>query len=203
MYNNEMMFFWNLFGKSDTDSNFEKWGHFTQMVWKDTKTVGCATYTCPSLANAAAGPEPYTVCNYKPSGMFSRERKEIKSQLKLTLELQAIWVASTQPMFWCRLGTPCSLSERGKCSCSLLRFGSSLIRLLKSLFLFFSRHFLLNAVFAKWYISMPLQRSSLLKSVRYIYFLKLLGSSCINFTAGTGIMIVNALDIIIVQFVLV
>lgn len=71
MYNSELMYFWNLFGQSQTDNKFEDWGHFTQMVWKSTTSVGCATFLCQSLANGASGPEPYTVCNYKPGGMYS------------------------------------------------------------------------------------------------------------------------------------
>ena len=48
-------------------SNFENWGHFSQIVWKSTKSVGCYTQSCPQ------GVAPYdikyfTVCNYSPPG---------------------------------------------------------------------------------------------------------------------------------------
>jgi hypothetical protein len=39
-------------------------GHFTQLVWKDTKTMGCAVNTKCSW--------PTYVCQYGPPGVFSR-----------------------------------------------------------------------------------------------------------------------------------
>jgi hypothetical protein len=53
------------------DSNFHEWGHFSQMVWVNTKEVGCATVDCSSkgLANTGGNVAPYfTVCNYKKQG---------------------------------------------------------------------------------------------------------------------------------------
>jgi hypothetical protein len=49
-----------------SEETFEKYGHFTQMVWKDTTSVGCATYDC----RGASGDFKmwYTVCNYYPAG---------------------------------------------------------------------------------------------------------------------------------------
>ena len=44
--------------------------HFTQIVWKGSTTVGCATKQCDTLENAGEGVPPYfTVCNYFPQGM--------------------------------------------------------------------------------------------------------------------------------------
>jgi|JI10StandDraft_1071094.scaffolds.fasta_scaffold56972_6 uncharacterized protein YkwD len=37
-----------------------KTGHFTQVVWKDTQAIGCATVTCRGL--------DLWVCNYEPAG---------------------------------------------------------------------------------------------------------------------------------------
>ncbi len=50
--------------------NFEEWGHFSQVVWKDTESVGCATVHCPGgLGNVGGDVPPYfTVCNYKGPG---------------------------------------------------------------------------------------------------------------------------------------
>ena len=50
--------------------NFEHWGHFSQIVWKATTTVGCWTQYCPNgLGNVGSDVAPYfTVCNYKPPG---------------------------------------------------------------------------------------------------------------------------------------
>ncbi|PMD26616.1 PR-1-like protein, partial [Hyaloscypha hepaticicola] len=52
-------------------SNFEAWGHFTQVVWKGSLSVGCASQLCPA---GTIFPAPYqswfTVCNYVPPGKF-------------------------------------------------------------------------------------------------------------------------------------
>lgn len=39
-----------------------KTGHFTQVVWKGSKSVGCG------IAQSSKG--TYTVCQYKPAGNF-------------------------------------------------------------------------------------------------------------------------------------
>lgn len=43
----------------------EKTGHFTQMVWRDTKTVGCARIKCGADTSAHGW---YDVCEYSPPG---------------------------------------------------------------------------------------------------------------------------------------
>lgn len=72
MYNNEEGFFHNLYGtNSPSMALFESWGHFTQIVWKASTHVGCATVTCPKLGNVDSSvAEPFTVCNYSPAGKF-------------------------------------------------------------------------------------------------------------------------------------
>lgn len=42
-------------------------GHYTQMVWRDTEAVGCATARC-------GGDEVVWVCNYTPPGNIVGER---------------------------------------------------------------------------------------------------------------------------------
>ncbi|EXJ56157.1 hypothetical protein A1O7_09088 [Cladophialophora yegresii CBS 114405] len=72
MYNTEMPNYPLPYGEDNADlSNFNDWGHFSQIVWKDTREVGCATQYCPvGLANTGSGTSPYfTVCNYSPAGM--------------------------------------------------------------------------------------------------------------------------------------
>ncbi|KAJ5154897.1 Allergen V5/Tpx-1-related protein [Penicillium coprophilum] len=68
MYTQEAPNFEGLYGQASPDmSNFASWGHFSQIVWKGTTQVGCATVSCPDLKNVG-GPAPYTVCNYGSPG---------------------------------------------------------------------------------------------------------------------------------------
>ncbi|KAL2813663.1 CAP domain-containing protein [Aspergillus granulosus] len=75
MYNDEAPYFESLYGQASPDmSLFEKWGHFSQIVWKDTTQVGCATVVCDSLGNVdSATAVPFTVCNYSPPGNYDGE----------------------------------------------------------------------------------------------------------------------------------
>lgn len=70
MYNKEYYFFpWGGLERNQIDmSKFDAWGHLSQMVWKATRHVGCATVVCPSLGNAGGSNVPFTVCNYSPAG---------------------------------------------------------------------------------------------------------------------------------------
>ncbi|OQE38679.1 hypothetical protein PENCOP_c008G02728 [Penicillium coprophilum] len=68
MYTREAPNFEGLYGQASPDmSNFASWGHFSQIVWKGTTQVGCATVSCSDLKNIG-GPAPYTVCNYGAPG---------------------------------------------------------------------------------------------------------------------------------------
>lgn len=71
-YNGEAPYFASYYNMSQPPmSDFSNWGHFTQVVWNDTTTVGCATQHCTLGVDNAAGVEPYlTVCNYGGSGEF-------------------------------------------------------------------------------------------------------------------------------------
>jgi hypothetical protein len=68
-YNNEIELFPSSeYGKGSPDmSNFSDWGHYSQMIWKGTQQVGCATHFCaPGTMNSMGS--WYTVCNYYPGG---------------------------------------------------------------------------------------------------------------------------------------
>ncbi|KAI5301650.1 hypothetical protein KEM56_001500 [Ascosphaera pollenicola] len=74
MYNDEEGFFEPYYGQANPGGDFEKYGHFTQMVWKDTTHIGCVTYTCQSLQNSGSSQSlPYTVCNFLPAGNVGGE----------------------------------------------------------------------------------------------------------------------------------
>ncbi|CAG8948922.1 hypothetical protein HYFRA_00002049 [Hymenoscyphus fraxineus] len=68
-YNGEI----NLFPESSYDNTKSDpamgadWLHFSAMIWKSTKTVGCATYRC-AAGTLNTVETAYTVCNYFPAG---------------------------------------------------------------------------------------------------------------------------------------
>ena len=51
-------------------NDITKGGHFTAMVWKDTKKMGCGISEC-SLPDWGGKPGPYIVCEYDPPGNIS------------------------------------------------------------------------------------------------------------------------------------
>ncbi|WP_407667475.1 CAP domain-containing protein [Myxococcus dinghuensis] len=50
----------------------EQCGHYTQVVWRDTKRVGCATQTCTTHSpfGARFPTWQFWVCNYAPPGNY-------------------------------------------------------------------------------------------------------------------------------------
>lgn len=72
-YNGELgLFDDSMYGQDSPDmSNFSAWGHFSQLVWKGTGSVGCATHFCGSDSQMFEAPFSgwYTVCNYGSPGM--------------------------------------------------------------------------------------------------------------------------------------
>ncbi|KXX76232.1 Protein PRY2 [Madurella mycetomatis] len=56
------------YGTNPPMENFNDWGSFTQVIWRATRDVGCATAFCPSGSLAEGMPGWLTVCNYYPPG---------------------------------------------------------------------------------------------------------------------------------------
>src|SRR5262245_10897510 len=79
-YNGEVEFYQGLYGVANppwpTDPTIV-WGHFTQLVWKDTTKLGCAVATCSGgvvMPDGSTSPmDSFTVCNYKSAGNFAGE----------------------------------------------------------------------------------------------------------------------------------
>ncbi|KAK0669270.1 CAP domain-containing protein [Cercophora samala] len=72
-YNNELELFpASEYGRANpsaqAQATFSQWGHFSQLVWKDSKQVGCFTALCPAGTIVKDMMSLYTVCNYFPVG---------------------------------------------------------------------------------------------------------------------------------------
>jgi len=95
-YNSEMPLFPGYGVDSPDMSNFQNWGHFSQVVWQGSQSVGCYSYTChdnndcqpngePYLANTPCGdggvPGIYHVCNYYPPGNYAGEYTQVGAPL--------------------------------------------------------------------------------------------------------------------------
>lgn len=48
--------------------DFESWGHYTQVIWKDSTEIGCAVQWCPKGTMVGDMDSWYMVCNYHPVG---------------------------------------------------------------------------------------------------------------------------------------
>jgi len=76
MYNGEINSYPLPYGVEPDMSDFESWGHYSQIVWKSTTSVGCAWVDCGSqgLSGVGSGVSPtFVVCNYSPPGNFGGE----------------------------------------------------------------------------------------------------------------------------------
>lgn len=70
-YNGEIdLFLPEYYGQANPDfTNFDSWGHFSQMVWLATEEVGCASQYCDAGTIFPEFGSWFTVCNYGPEGM--------------------------------------------------------------------------------------------------------------------------------------
>ncbi|KAM9504823.1 peptidase inhibitor 16-like [Salvelinus alpinus] len=49
-------------------------GHYTQMVWADSHSVGCAAHRCDTMEGLSSEKVTFLVCNYYPKGKFKDEK---------------------------------------------------------------------------------------------------------------------------------
>lgn len=49
-------------------------GHYTQIVWRASTGIGCATQTCTTGSPFGSGAWSFTVCNYAPAGNIVGQR---------------------------------------------------------------------------------------------------------------------------------
>ncbi|KAL5549053.1 hypothetical protein UlMin_004284 [Ulmus minor] len=54
--------------RSNSCADGQVCGHYTQIVWRDTKKIGCAQVTC------AGGKGVFMTCNYDPPGNYYGEK---------------------------------------------------------------------------------------------------------------------------------
>ncbi|KAL8386914.1 hypothetical protein RB595_010299 [Gaeumannomyces hyphopodioides] len=69
-YNGEIVLYpeANYGQKNPTAGKFEQYGHYTQLVWADTKKVGCAAQYCPPGTMFSDMGAWFSVCDYFPAG---------------------------------------------------------------------------------------------------------------------------------------
>ena len=66
-YNNEYEIY-PAFGAEPSKAKFEEWGHLSQILWKETKKIGCAIAICDPGELTSNLPGYFAVCNYYPPG---------------------------------------------------------------------------------------------------------------------------------------
>lgn len=73
-YNSEMEN-WSYYGQANPPDgmDIDLYGHFTQVVWKDTVSIGCATAYCPDGEMYSGMNAYFTVCNYFGPGNWGGE----------------------------------------------------------------------------------------------------------------------------------
>jgi uncharacterized protein YkwD len=57
----------------DYDPNNPSSSHFTQVVWKNSKQVGCALQLCDGIFEPKFGKAKFVVCEYDPPGNFNND----------------------------------------------------------------------------------------------------------------------------------
>jgi hypothetical protein len=61
----------SFYGQKTPDmTDFHSWGHFSQVLWKGSSSVGCASQLCPPGTIFASFSSWFTVCNYVAPGNY-------------------------------------------------------------------------------------------------------------------------------------
>ena len=59
---------------TNTCASGRQCGHYTQMVWRSTNTLGCGIQRCSSGSPWGSGAWTLVVCNYRPPGNYVGQR---------------------------------------------------------------------------------------------------------------------------------
>jgi len=112
-YNGEIDLYGNSYGSEPSMDNFHGWGHFSQIVWKSTKEVGCAVAYCES--GLSSYPGYYSVCNYGPPG------KQMPDNVLSTLQYTNICIQVTSVASMAKTSAPPTVRPRLAYKVSLSR----------------------------------------------------------------------------------
>ncbi|KAF3768874.1 hypothetical protein M406DRAFT_355061 [Cryphonectria parasitica EP155] len=61
------------YGSEPDMTLFDSWGHYSQVVWKGSNSIGCAVQACEAGTLDADYPGFFSVCNYWPAGNVETE----------------------------------------------------------------------------------------------------------------------------------
>lgn len=72
-YNAEIELYPDTYGSEPDMTDFEGWGHYSQVVWKGSHVVGCAVQKCAAGTMESGMAAYFSVCNYFPAGNVQTE----------------------------------------------------------------------------------------------------------------------------------
>lgn len=61
------------YGDEPDMTDFDAWGHYSQVVWKASTTLGCHVQTCAAGTMEPTMQAYFCVCNYFPAGNVDTE----------------------------------------------------------------------------------------------------------------------------------
>lgn len=102
LYNGEAPNYTPYYGTEPDLSTLNQWGHFTQIVWKSTASVGCYSADCTAsgLSGVGGGVTPFfTVCNYAPPGTLFSSLPLSLSTIRFFLRFSGVILVS-DPLVW-------------------------------------------------------------------------------------------------------